>query len=279
MLRGRYAELQPVLVACLAVIESKWDGSMRQLLCAAGLAVLSVASVSAADLAARPPAPAPVLVAPAVSWNGFYLGAQGGGGWGTSNETYLGAPNDAAFYGTQNYNTGGGFIGGVIGYNVQAGPAVFGIEGDYHWSAITGRSDIINVGPPSVLDSYYTALRSFGDIKGRLGYADGATLWFVSGGAAVGDIQHRYNAGLAPPSVSASDTRWGWTIGAGVEYMLAANWSAKFEYNYIDLGKVAPIQYSPALNDRSEWSDTFHTVKLGINYHFNAPSPVVAAKY
>ncbi len=139
---------------------------------------------------------------------------------GTSNETYLGAPNDAAFFGTQNYNTGGGFVGGVIGYNVQAGPAVFGIEGDYHWSAITGRSDIINVGPPSVLDTYYTALRSSGDIKGRLGYADGATLWFVSGGAAVGDIQHRYNAGLAPPSVIASDTRWGRTIGAGVENML-----------------------------------------------------------
>ncbi|WP_298363298.1 hypothetical protein [uncultured Bradyrhizobium sp.] len=45
------------------------------------------------------------------------------------------------------------------------------------------------------------------------------------------------------------------------------------------LGKVAPIQYTPAINDRSEWKDTFHTVKLGINYHFNAPSPVVSAKY
>ena len=79
-----------------------------------------------------------------------------------------------------------------------------GIEGDYHWAAVTGRSDVINVGPPSVLDTYYTELRSFGDIKGRLGYADGATLWFVSGGAAVGDILHRYNAGLAPPSASRS---------------------------------------------------------------------------
>ncbi|WP_375783147.1 outer membrane protein [Bradyrhizobium sp. Pha-3] len=80
-------------------------------------------------------------------------------------------------------------------------------------------------------------------------------------------------------AVSASDTRWGWTAGAGVEDTFAANWSAKLEYNYIDLGKVAPIQYTPAINDRSEWKDTFHTVKLGINYHFNAPSPVVSAKY
>ncbi|WP_371817820.1 outer membrane protein [Bradyrhizobium sp. CCBAU 53421] len=59
----------------------------------------------------------------------------------------------------------------------------------------------------------------------------------------------------------------------------AVNWSAKLEYNYIDLGKVAPIQYTPTLNDRSEWKDTFHTVKLGINYHFNSPGPVVSAKY
>jgi outer membrane immunogenic protein len=78
---------------------------------------------------------------------------------------------------------------------------------------------------------------------------------------------------------SARSARWGWTAGAGVEYMFAANWSAKLEYNYIDLGKVAPIQYTPAINDRSERKDTFHTVKLGINYHFNAPSPVVSAKY
>ncbi|PDT77301.1 outer membrane beta-barrel protein [Bradyrhizobium sp. C9] len=253
---------------------------MKQLcVAAAGLAALSVSSVSAADLAAHTPTPVPQVVTPATSWNGFYLGAQGGGGWGTSSETYLGAPNDAAFVGTQTYNTSGGFVGGVIGYNFQAGPVVFGIEGDYHWSAVTGRSGVINVGPPSVLDSYYTELRSFGDVKGRLGYADAATLWFVNGGAAVGDILHRYNAGLAPPSASASDTRWGWTVGAGVEYMFAANWSAKLEYNYIDLGKVAPIQYTPAINDRSEWKDTFHTVKLGINYHFNTPSPVVSAKY
>lgn len=107
---------------------------------------------------------------------------QGGGGWGTSRETYLGAPNDAAFIGSHSYTTSGGFVGGVIGYNWQTGPAVFGLEGDYHWSGINGRSDIINVGPPNLLDTYYTALRSFGDIKGRLGYADGPALWFVSGG-------------------------------------------------------------------------------------------------
>jgi len=261
------------------MIESKRVDSMKQLLvAAAGLLTLGISSASAADLAARAPAPALTVAAPAITWEGFYLGAQGGGGWGTSKETYLGAPNDPAFIGTQNYTTGGGFVGGVIGYNWQAGPVVFGLEGDYHWSDITGRSAVINVGPPSALDTYYTALRSFGDIKGRLGYADGPALWFVSGGAAVGDLQHRYQNYNAP-SFGASETRWGWTAGAGVEYMFTPNWSAKAEYNYIDLGKAASIQYSADPTDRSEWKDSFHIVKVGLNYHFNWGGPVVAAKY
>ena len=67
--------------------------SMKQLcVAAAGLAALSVSSVSAADLAAHAPAPAPG-VAPATSWSGVYLGAQCGGGLGTSNEAYHYVPS------------------------------------------------------------------------------------------------------------------------------------------------------------------------------------------
>ena len=62
---------------------------------------------------------------------------------------------------------------------------MFGIEGDYHWADISGRSAQINTG---VGDTYFTKIRGFGDIKGRLGYSTGPALWFVSGGAAVGDI-------------------------------------------------------------------------------------------
>lgn len=245
-----------------------------------GLVALSLsAPASAADLAARPYSKAPPPVAAAVmSWTGFYIGLQGGGGWGTSDETFFGTPNTAAFLGTQSYDTTGGFVGGVVGYNWQAGAFVLGIEGDYHWADINGRSSVINVGPPNLGDTYYTQLRGFGDIKGRLGYAAGPALLFVSGGAAVGDIQHRYDAALnggAANTFVQNNTRWGWTVGAGAEYMFAPSWSAKVEYNYIDLGK-STIQYSAAVANRSEWNDTFHTVKAGINYHFNWGGPVVA---
>lgn len=252
---------------------------MNRLLLGAVGVITMVTSATAADLPARPYAKAPPYVAPILTWTGFYVGGQGGGGWGRSNEIYFNAPNTAAFVGTQTYDTSGGFAGGVVGYNWQSGAFVVGLEGDYHWADISGHSAVINVGPPNLGDTYYTKLRSFGDIKGRLGYAAGPALFFVSGGAAVGDIQHRYDAALnggAANNFVTNDTRWGYTVGAGLEYMFAPNWSAKVEYNYIDLGK-STIRYSPTIATlRSEWDDTFHTVKAGINYHFNWGGPVVA---
>jgi outer membrane immunogenic protein len=243
------------------------------------LVALGAAPALAADLAARPYTKAPPPIpAPIMTWTGFYLGIQGGGGWGRSNETFFGAPNAAGFAGTQNYDTTGGFVGGVGGYNWQVGSTVFGIEGDYHWADINGRSNVINTAL-GYGDTYYTKLRGFGDIKGRLGYAAGPALLFVSGGAAVGDLQHRYDAGTNPFSASfvQNNWRWGWTLGAGAEYMFAPNWSAKIEYNYIDFG-TSTIQYTnptiPA--NRSEWKDTVHTLKAGLMYHFGGP---VVARY
>ena len=246
---------------------------MKKILLGTVAALALVTSASAADMAARPYTKAPMAVAQVMSWTGFYIGAQGGYGWGSSNEVFYNAPNTAAFIGTQKYDMTGGFAGGVVGYNWQTGAFVLGLEGDYHWSDISGRSSVVNVAP-NLGDTYFTKLRGFGDIKGRLGYAAGAALFFVSGGAAVGDLQHRYD-GVPGNAFAQSNTKWGYTVGAGVEYMFAQNWSGKLEYNYIDLGK-STIQYGPAVTNRSEWNDTFHTVKAGINYHFNMGGPVVA---
>ena len=247
----------------------------KSLVIAIGAAALGLsAQANAADLAARPYTKAPMVApAPIYTWTGFYAGIQGGGGWGSSDEVFFGAPNAVGFAGTQDYDISGGFVGGVFGYNWQVNNVVFGIEGDYHWADISGRSAVVNAG---LGDTYFTKIRGFGDIKGRLGYSTGPALWFISGGAAVGDMQHRYD-GIPGNVFARNDWRWGWTIGAGAEYMFAPNWSAKVEYNYIDFGKTT-IQYTPVVTNRSEWSDTVHTVKVGVNYHFNWGAPV-AARY
>ena len=67
----------------------------------------------------------------------------------------------------------------------------------------------------------------------------------------------------------------GYTVGAGVEYMFAPNWSAKAEYQYYDFGStrfVTPVVLAPF----GAWNNDVHTFKVGVNYRFNFASPVVA---
>ena len=90
---------------------------------------------------------APVPPAPSFAWTGFYFGVQGGGAWGASDETFYGAPNTPVFLGTQNYNLSGGIVGGLAGYDYQIGSFVVGLQGDYNWAAVSGRSDVINLSP------------------------------------------------------------------------------------------------------------------------------------
>jgi opacity protein-like surface antigen len=66
----------------------------------------------------------------------------------------------------------------------------------------------------------------------------------------------------------------GWTIGGGLEYMFAPNWSGKVEYMFADYGSERYLRaFAPA---GIELGATVHTVKGGINYHFNWGGPVVA---
>jgi len=91
----------------------------------------TTAIAAAADLARRAPyypASAPVY-APLFSWTGFYIGINGGGGFGSSNWDLTGSRT-----------VSGGLVGGTVGYNYQFGQAVAGIEGDVDWSGINGST-------------------------------------------------------------------------------------------------------------------------------------------
>ena len=248
---------------------------MKKFLLGTAALLAMATSASAADLAARPYTKAPVAVAQVMSWTGFYIGAQGGYGWGSSDEVFFNGANTAAFIGTQKYDVDGGFAGGVVGYNWQTGAFVLGIEGDYHWSDISGRSGVINVGPPNVGDTYFTKLRGFGDVKGRLGYAAGPALFFVSGGAAVGDLQHRYD-GVPGNVFVQNETRWGYNESAPASNTCSRRTGAASSRTTTSISARARSSTPPWLQNCSEWNDTFHTVKAGINYHFNMGGPAVA---
>ena len=59
---------------------------------------------------------------PAFAWGGVYVGLYGGYGWGSSDWSGSAA--------TGSVSPGGGLFGGTIGFNIQNGAFVYGLEGD-----------------------------------------------------------------------------------------------------------------------------------------------------
>ncbi len=221
----------------------------------AALAALAVAaamgSANAADMPRRHaamPAKAPIYAAP-YNWNGFYIGINAGGGWGSSTWS-----NPA---GTADADLAGGLVGGTLGYNYQMGQTVVGFEGDLDWSNIRGTtSNGLCTGISCETRNSWLATT-----RGRIGYAFDRVMPFVTGGAAFGDIKAT-PAGLG----TTTTTKVGWTLGGGVEFAIAGPWTAKVEYLYADLGKGS---CDPAVCGVStDVSFTSNIVRGGINYRF-----------
>jgi outer membrane immunogenic protein len=110
-------------------------------------------------------------------------------------------------------------------------------------------------------------------VTGRLGFTAGAALFYAKAGYAWAD--NRVSFAVGPLALRESKVHSGWTAGAGAEYMFAPNWSAKVEYMYADYGTENYFRtFAPATG--LDFGVTTHTVKGGINYHFNWGGPVVA---
>jgi outer membrane immunogenic protein len=217
---------------------------MKRLFLACASLLALAGSAAAADL--PPPAAAPNYYkappyVPAYTWNGFYIGVNGGGAWGTSQWDSLGS-----------FNTSGGLVGGTVGYNYQVGHAVFGVEGDIDWADIQGST----VGGETK-DSWLSTVR------GRLGYAADRFMPYITAGGAFGDIQ-----ASAPGLANSSATNAGWTVGGGLEFSVVPNVTLKAEYLYVDLGKFNCAGSCLAGAGTDNVSFTTNIVRAGLNYHF-----------
>ena len=197
------------------------------LLTTTALIALGIAPAAAADLAARPYTKAPAAIA-MYNWSGFYAGVNGG--WGSSSnrwdETSLGVALPEG-----SHDATGGTVGGQIGYRWQAASWVFGVEAQGNWADFHGR----NVIPLAAAFTNDTRVDAFGLFTGQVGYAANNVLFYIKGGAAVTSDRYRVLATATGISLanSVDDTRWGGTIGAGLEYGFAPNWSAGIEYNHL----------------------------------------------
>jgi outer membrane immunogenic protein len=264
-------------------------------------ASIGVTSAMAADLPARTYTKAPVYVDPGYNWSGFYAGANIGYSWGRSSDTStlangVGTP---LFASAGSSNLDGVVGGGQIGYNWQRQNWVFGLEADIQDTDERGsRSFICGISVctppgggllalvipgPAVPVTLNQKIDWFGTVRGRIGVlATPKVLFYATGGLAYGEVATNETIG-ALSSFSATDTKAGYTVGAGVEGVIGRNWTAKLEYLYVDLGRVSgsfatPI---PALGGGtlvSSYSSriTDNVLRAGVNYKFDGP---VVAKY
>src|SRR5207253_6802279 len=169
-------------------------------------------AASAADMQARPYTKAPpAAVVAAYNWSGFYIGAMGGFGWGSGD-------SDAS----------GGFGGGTVGYNWQlpGSQFVLGVEVDAAGASIK-ESFTEDVGG-GLLVTQETKINTFGSVTGRAGFAIDAALLYAKGGYAWAN--RKWSISDGGTTFSDSESHSGYTIGGGLEYMFAPNWSAKGEY-------------------------------------------------
>jgi len=208
-------------------------------------------SAQAADI----PRPVYKGVHPVVAyynWTGFYVGINGGYGWGSS---------DWSLVPTASNKPKGWLAGGTLGYNYQTGSIVWGIEGDFDWSNVKDTvvcAPLVNCG---------TANPWLATFRGRLGYAFDRWLPYITGGGAYGKVKATVDVPFAGFTASSSNNQFGWTAGAGIEYAFLGNWSAKLEYLYVDLGSfnaaIAPVVNNVSFKE--------NIVRAGLNYRFSGP--------
>ena len=236
---------------------------MKKLLLGAAALIAFAAPAAAADIPARTYSKAPAYTAPAVvyNWTGFYIGGHLGGAFAGDNSLQS---SDARF------------LGGVqAGFGYQfAQNWVIGAEAQYSWLNGGNNNGVLFPGGTLVTGSNNNQL---GSVTGRVGYTWGPALLYAKGGYAWRDSN---NIGVTVAGVPAGFTatgnhKDGYTVGTGLEYMFAPNWSAKAEYQYYNFGNTT-ITAGPPDVVGARFRNDEHSVKVGLNYRFGWGGPVVA---
>jgi outer membrane immunogenic protein len=235
--------------------------------------------------AVAPNMPSPYVAAPSAGWSGFYAGVNLGYGVGRDKTTYA----ESSIFGFGQAETfkiaPAGVLGGAqVGYNWQFGKVVTGLESDIQATGMRDSACVfgcINNTFFNLFGIVEHKLPWFGTTRGRLGYVgDGGALFYLTGGLAYGEEQTNVtHIQGAPPTVtiSASQTKAGWTAGAGIEVPVGGNWKAKAEYLYVDLGSQT-IAFSPNPFTNVAVTSAFreNIFRIGANYALNWGGPIAS---
>ncbi len=231
-------------------------------------------------------------------WKGMYLGGFAGEALATSitsteplrldNNAYWYRP----FHNSFNTNTRSSVLGGItIGYNWLIGktPYVVGLEGEYgyinlHGSSVDPNQSLYAAQPgDNLINTSQNIVRignSYTLLSGRIGYAFNHAFVYVKSGVVLTTIVNKYNStkteDMAPAylNIYGSNTITRYGVGGGIEYALPflSNLSAKIEYMYLDIDKTQYVYGHCSCHFLWRTTENFngiHTLKIGLNYHFN----------
>jgi outer membrane immunogenic protein len=242
---------------------------MKKFLLGTVALVAFAAPAAAADLAARPYIKAPPMIAALYDWSGFYIGANGG--WGSSRNCWDFLPVAGGVAPEGCHDASGGTVGGQVGYRWQAGTWVFGLEAQGNWADFEGGN--VSLFNPAFRNE--SRVDAFGLFTGQIGYAANNVLFYVKGGAAVTSNEYRSFdvATNTLAGITGDDTRWGGTVGVGLEYGFAPNWSAGIEYNHLFMQDRTYTFTTPggAFFGTDRISQDVDLVTARVNYRWGGP--------
>jgi outer membrane immunogenic protein len=250
---------------------------------------LSIGAAQAADLASRKELPLAPPPPPAFSWTGIRLGVNGGWAGGTANPTAtMTVPSVGGLpaFGTVtsgSANLSGGIVGGQSSALWQlSNNIVIGYESDFQWSGSRSQTNNLATVAGAGIDW-------FGTERGRIGYAFGRFLPYVTGGLAYGKLTGNVSqvVGNAAFAAAGSSTQAGWTVGGGLEYAFTDSISVKVEYLYAQFQgmqrttvgiaygpngatALAPVQFNTG-------TINMNIARVGVNYKFDVFGTILAA--
>jgi outer membrane immunogenic protein len=269
----------------------------RSLAIIAAVSTIALTQIaSAADLPRKAPAYTPPPPPPVFSWTGCYLGGQIGGGWGHKDFS-TDRLNFFTDHPGENFrdDISGVLAGGQVGCDWQFAPNwVIGIEGAAAWADIKGSTDVATHDATGTVEAKTDFLAS---VTGRVGWTSDRWLLFGKGGVAWARDKYSFRGltdvpgcmGIPPQIIAcavepntpfdfnASETRTGWTVGAGVEWAFLNNWSVKLEYDFYDFGNHQ-LNFADSTGNNDEVvpvniDQRIQTIKLGVNYRFWGGQP------
>lgn len=230
-------------------------------------------------------------------WSGLYAGANLGLIWGESRNTLSIVNNNVNGYFTNpaaipGVETTGGLSfqsnkftgGGQVGYNISMQNNIFiGLELSYeaiNLSRVTGGVvQYTTTNTPYTLNTSLSA-KQLGTLRPRIGYVIDRFIPYITAGGALTKLNFNQTFSEAPFSslnTQLHQTKYGWTVGGGVEYACFDRISLKLEYLFSEFGKTNVsstlvgtdlatgfgAQFNNAINEFR-----IQTLLLGVNIHF-----------